>query len=55
MGGVWPGAQLDDYVGFSCSSVGHNEMSLGVSVPLKVPISVSLQYTQVSTRWWLVI
>ena len=29
--------------------------SFSFDVPLKVPISVSLQYTQVSTRWWLVI
>ena len=28
IGGMWPGAQLDDYAGFSRSSVQLNEMSL---------------------------
>ena len=28
MGGMWPGAQLDDCAGFSCGSVVLNEMSL---------------------------
>ena len=53
MGGVWPGAQLDEHAGFSMQFRCIEREEPVVPVLLKVPIRVSHQCPHVSTQWWL--